>query len=101
MPPPDQDIARELSSFLMGRGAGFGGRSALEQRVQTEIYSMASRIAAEIVESVPELEERIREMTRQVVMAALNDDEMLRDTVVRAVSGALGKYVAEKRKSDG
>ena len=84
------DATRALTESLL-RGDGYGGKSPLLRTVEAKVEAMSRDIAAEIVAENPELRAAIERQTREVVTRVLRDEGWMRQTVIRAVAGALMK----------
>lgn len=89
-------MAADLTRHLTEKDR-YGGKSPLEQAVSVELQELTKKIAHQIVAEHPDLNQRIREMIRQVIGAALREDQTLQDAVIRAVSEALAVRARQAR----
>ena len=82
-----QGMAEELTRALVT--GDYRQNSPLTRKVHLEIEKMAESIAAQIVQENPKLREIIEKKARAAVTAAMTQDEMLNEAVIRSVAKAL------------
>jgi len=92
--PDDDDIAREIVSFLVEKNR-FGGPSTLAKYVHSVIDAMALEIARITVENTPEIRTAIEQYTRDVIHEIVGGDP--ERIVQKAVSRAVGEVLARQR----
>ena len=82
-----QGMAEELTRALVT--GDYRQDSPLTRKVHLEIEKMAESIAAQIIQENPKLREIIEKKARAAVTAAMTQDEMLNEAVIRSVAKAL------------
>lgn len=88
-------LASTVVDYLTG-ARNHMGRSPLQERLQIEISGMAAVIVKEVIDSMPEIRDRIEAMARAAVVRALADDEYLRKVVAKAMGEGLGQLLQER-----
>lgn len=98
----DEDAIRAVANFLTQPTYGYSGErlSPLEQVVRVRVAKMASEIAADVIESMPELSSKIRTMVTTTVATILANDEYLNAEVVKAVSHAMAQVRDERNEEE-
>lgn len=88
-------LASSVAEYLTG-SRNHMGRSPLQERMQIEISGMAAIIVKEVIDSMPEIRDRIEAMAQAAVVRALADDEYLRSVVAKAMGEGLGQLLRER-----